>query len=118
MQRRIAGLMLLVTLAACAQQETDETQVAVDTAMTAPAPAADQLLDPNSATPEELATVPGVDSTLAAQIVALSRFAVACGDSLQSVDINPFIALPASRGGGCAVDAVVVGHTPLQEEPA
>ena len=55
---------------------------------------------------------------LAAQIVALSRFAVACGDSLQSVDINPFIALPASRGGGCAVDAVVVGHTPLQEEPA
>jgi acyl-CoA synthetase (NDP forming) len=47
---------------------------------------------------------------LAAQIVALSRHALACGDSLSSIDINPFIALPAAQGGGHAVDAVVVGR--------
>ena len=55
---------------------------------------------------------------LAQQIVALSRFAVACGDTLESVDINPFMALPASRGGGCAVDAVVIGRAPDEQEPA
>jgi succinyl-CoA synthetase beta subunit len=55
---------------------------------------------------------------LAQQIVALSRFAVACGDTLESVDINPFMALPASRGGGCAVDAVVIGRSPDEQEPA
>lgn len=54
---------------------------------------------------------------LAQQIVALSRFAVACGESLESVDINPFIALPASHGGGCAVDAVVIGRNPFGQEP-
>jgi hypothetical protein len=34
------------------------------------------------------------------------------------VDINPFMALPASRGGGCAVDAVVIGRSPDEQEPA
>lgn len=47
---------------------------------------------------------------LSQQIVALSHFALACGDRLQSLDINPFVALPAALGGGCAVDAVLVGR--------
>ena len=47
---------------------------------------------------------------LAANLAALSRLAYAAGDSLQSIDINPFIALPRELGGGCAVDAVVVGR--------
>ena len=51
---------------------------------------------------------------LAANLVALSRLAVAAGDSLASIDINPFIAMPRESGGGCAVDAVVVGRTPTQ----
>ena len=48
---------------------------------------------------------------LAANLAALSRLAVAAGDSLDSIDINPFIALPKALGGGCAADAVVVGRT-------
>ena len=47
-------------------------------------------------------------SLLASQIAALSRLAVDAGDSLNSIDINPFVALPAAQGGGCAVDAVIV----------
>ncbi len=49
---------------------------------------------------------------LADNLVALSELAVAAGDTLDSIDINPFIALPKARGGGCAVDAVVVGRDP------
>ena len=48
---------------------------------------------------------------LANNLAALSRLAVAAGDSLESIDINPFIALPNALGGGCAVDAVVVGRS-------
>ena len=47
---------------------------------------------------------------LASNLAALSRLAVAAGSSLDSIDINPFIALPKASGGGCAVDAVVVGR--------
>ncbi len=47
---------------------------------------------------------------LARNLSALSQLAVASGDSLHSIDINPFIALPARLGGGCAADAVVVGQ--------
>ncbi|MEN9627077.1 MAG: hypothetical protein RJA10_303, partial [Pseudomonadota bacterium] len=47
---------------------------------------------------------------LAQQISALSRWAVSCGDTLASVDVNPYLALPAEQGGGCALDAVVVGR--------
>jgi acyl-CoA synthetase (NDP forming) len=53
---------------------------------------------------------------LAANLVALSRLALAAGDSLQSIDINPFIALPETLGGGGAVDAVVVGRAPVDKE--
>ena len=49
---------------------------------------------------------------LASNLAALSRLAVAAGDSLESIDINPFIALPKTLGGGCAADAVVVGRVP------
>jgi acyl-CoA synthetase (NDP forming) len=49
---------------------------------------------------------------LADNLVALSELAVAAGDTLDSIDINPFIALPQAHGGGCAVDAVVVGRDP------
>ncbi|MEY2952726.1 MAG: hypothetical protein RLZZ401_813 [Pseudomonadota bacterium] len=55
---------------------------------------------------------------LASNLAALSRLAVAAGDSLDSIDINPFIALPKALGGGCAADAVVVGRmakTALEE---
>ncbi|MEZ5738502.1 MAG: acetate--CoA ligase family protein [Burkholderiaceae bacterium] len=59
---------------------------------------------------------PPVDlDCLADNLVALSRLAVAAGDSLASIDINPFIALPADRGGGCALDAVIIGRQPDQE---
>jgi acyl-CoA synthetase (NDP forming) len=47
---------------------------------------------------------------LAANLAALSRFAANAGDSLVSIDINPFIAMPSEQGGGCAVDAVIVGR--------
>ncbi len=54
---------------------------------------------------------PPVDlDVLAANLVALSQLAWRAGDSLQSIDVNPFIALPKAQGGGCAVDAVVVGR--------
>lgn len=46
---------------------------------------------------------------LASNLSALSKLAVAAGDTLNSIDINPFLALPAELGGGCALDAVVVG---------
>jgi acetate---CoA ligase (ADP-forming) len=49
---------------------------------------------------------------LANNLVALSQLAVAAGDTLDSIDINPFIARPAADGGGSAVDAVVVGREP------
>jgi acyl-CoA synthetase (NDP forming) len=54
-------------------------------------------------------------NVLADNLAALSRLAVAAGDSLDSIDINPFIALPAKHGGGFAVDAVVVGRIPSAE---
>jgi acyl-CoA synthetase (NDP forming) len=54
---------------------------------------------------------------LAANLVALSQLAVDAGDTLESIDINPFIALPRDQGGGCAVDAVVVGRAPASEKP-
>ncbi len=49
---------------------------------------------------------------LADNLVALSQLATAAGDTLDSIDINPFIALPQARGGGCAVDAVIIGRAP------
>ena len=49
---------------------------------------------------------PPVDlNTLASALVALSNFAAAHAGKLDSVEINPFIALP---NGGCAVDALIV----------
>ncbi|MFN0183171.1 MAG: acetate--CoA ligase family protein, partial [Aquabacterium sp.] len=48
--------------------------------------------------------------TLAANLVALSELAADAGDTLDSIDINPFMALPARLGGGCALDTVVVGR--------
>ncbi len=55
---------------------------------------------------------------LARNLAALSRLACAAGDTLHSIDINPFMALPKEAGGGCAVDAVVVGRAiPDQGNP-
>ena len=43
---------------------------------------------------------------LADALVALSRYAAAAGDQLESIDLNPFVALP--KGKGCiALDAVL-----------
>jgi len=48
---------------------------------------------------------------LAEHLSKLSKLAVEAGVTLQSIEINPFIALPRELGGGSAVDAVVVGKT-------
>jgi acyl-CoA synthetase (NDP forming) len=48
---------------------------------------------------------------LADALVALSRLAVAAGDTLDSIDVNPFVLLPR---GAVALDAVVIGR---QEKP-
>ncbi len=46
---------------------------------------------------------------LAQAILSLSNFAVAAGDSLDAVEVNPFAVLPQGQGG-VALDAVVVGR--------
>ena len=43
---------------------------------------------------------------LADALVALSRFAAAGGEKLDSIDINPFVALPKGKGA-IALDAVL-----------
>lgn len=48
---------------------------------------------------------------IADAIVALGRMAEELGDSLESVDINPFVALPGERAG-LALDALVVLRRP------
>lgn len=47
---------------------------------------------------------------LARAIVGLSDFAMAAGDTLESVDVNPFVVLPEGRGA-MALDAVVTGRS-------
>lgn len=47
---------------------------------------------------------------LARAIVGLSDFAMAAGDTLESVDVNPFVVLPEG-GGAMALDAVVTGRS-------
>ena len=52
---------------------------------------------------------PAVDEdVLADALVALSRFAVAQENGVESAEINPFLALPR---GGVGLDAVVVRRT-------
>ncbi|MFC7516723.1 acetate--CoA ligase family protein [Herbaspirillum sp. GCM10030257] len=46
---------------------------------------------------------------LAQAIVGLSDLAIAAGDTLESIDVNPFVVLPAGQGG-TALDAVVIGR--------
>lgn len=46
---------------------------------------------------------------LAQAIVGLSNFAMAAGDSLEAVEVNPFAVLPRGQGG-VALDAVLVGR--------
>jgi hypothetical protein len=45
------------------------------------------------------------EAALAEALVALSRFAAAHGEALESVEVNPFMALPQ---GGMGVDAVIL----------
>jgi acetate---CoA ligase (ADP-forming) len=52
---------------------------------------------------------------LAQAILGLSNFAVAAGDSLEAVEVNPFAVLPQGQGG-VALDAVLVGR--VQPLPA
>ena len=45
---------------------------------------------------------------LAGALAALSRFAAAHADTVESVDVNPFVVMPEGRGG-VAVDVLIVG---------
>lgn len=55
---------------------------------------------------------PGGDiDALAETLAALSRFAAAHGDDLETCDINPFLLRPPGRGG-VALDAVLIGRAP------
>ena len=49
-------------------------------------------------------------AALAAAIAALSRFAVAHAETVDSVDVNPFVVLPEGEGG-LALDALIVGQS-------
>jgi DNA uptake protein ComE-like DNA-binding protein len=67
---------MLATLVACADTAQDEELPADTAAMApdasiAPAPAGNSsgMLDPNSATAEQLATIPGLDATIAGELV-------------------------------------------------
>ena len=51
---------------------------------------------------------------LAAAVSALSRFAVAHPETVESVDVNPFVVLPAGDGG-LALDALIVGRHAVGE---
>lgn len=46
---------------------------------------------------------------LAQAIAGLSDLAIVAGDTLESIDVNPFVVLPAGQGG-TALDAVVIGR--------
>lgn len=71
-------VLLAFALMACADASQEEERAATDTAAaitpapSAPPPAtnATGMLDPNSASAEELATIPGVDQTLATAVVS------------------------------------------------
>ena len=76
--RKLSFMTVLVAVAllACADASQEEQASATDTAAAitpapaAPAPATNTgMLDPNSATAEELATIPGLDQTLATAVV-------------------------------------------------
>lgn len=47
---------------------------------------------------------------LAAAVAALSRFAAAHADAIESVDVNPFVVLPEGEGG-LALDALIIERT-------
>ena len=48
---------------------------------------------------------------LAAAVAALSRFAAAHADAIESIDVNPFVVLPEGEGG-LALDALIIERTP------
>jgi acyl-CoA synthetase (NDP forming) len=52
---------------------------------------------------------PADADALAQAVVRLSEWAVAAGDTLESVDVNPFAVLPQGQGA-LALDAVVIGR--------
>lgn len=48
---------------------------------------------------------------LVTALIGLSRLAEALGDAVQSINVNPFLCLPAGEGG-VALDALVVMQQP------
>jgi hypothetical protein len=54
--------------------------------------------------------------TLAQTLATLSRFAAANAGSIESIDINPFIARPKGESS-CAVDALVVSRAGATRDP-
>ena len=77
-RRNLAGLVLVAALLACAdtaeEGETagDTTAMPAETTAAAPAPAENSsgLLDPNTATADQLAAIPGLNPTIAGEIVS------------------------------------------------
>jgi DNA uptake protein ComE-like DNA-binding protein len=76
--RKLGAIILAFTLAACADAG-DETQTSGDSAATVPAnvpdanaaaPADGQMLDPNTATAEQLAAIPNLNASLANAVVS------------------------------------------------
>lgn len=53
---------------------------------------------------------------IADALCALARFALAAGDTLDSVEINPLIARPHGEGGCVAVDALIAGRAQTTKE--
>ena len=82
-RRNLGGLVLVAALLACAdagqneEQAADTTAKAPDTtaAVAAPAENSSGMLDPNTATAEQLAAIPGMNAQLASDIVNGRPFA-------------------------------------------
>ena len=52
-------------------------------------------------------TPPGDEESVLAALIALGRLARDLGDQVESIDINPLVAMPAGEGA-IALDALVV----------
>jgi len=66
----MSTMLLAAALVGCAKEASQDTPPANETAAAAPPPAPAGLMDPNTATAEELRTLPGMDSAAVAVLIA------------------------------------------------